>query len=205
MPKKNTQKRTTRRSTATRLPPVFITPMAAQVVTQLPEGPDWLHELKFDGYRALLLKDGEQVEIRSRKNNDLTRMYPSLALAEAKLRAEQAVIDGEIVALDTEGRHSFQAPQHRGANPGHTIVFYAFDLLHLNGTDLTGERLVKRRQRLPKVVEGSGVLLSLELPGTPAQIVEAVRGLGLEGVIAKRRDSLYEPGERTDDWRKAQS
>jgi ATP-dependent DNA ligase len=81
-------------------------------------------------------------------------------------------------------------------------VFYAFDLLHLNGKDLTGEPLLQRRARLPRVVEDSSLLLSEELPGTPAAIVEAVRGLGLEGVVAKRKNSLYEPGERGDDWQK---
>ncbi len=80
------------------------------------------------------------------------------------------------------------------------IVFYAFDLLHLDGVDLTGEPLIQRRKKLPKVIGESGLLLSQELPGTAAEIVQAVRGLGLEGVIAKRRDSPYEPGERSGDW-----
>jgi bifunctional non-homologous end joining protein LigD len=107
-----------------------------------------------------------------------------------------------IVALDAQGSPSFQALQHRGSHPGHQIVFYAFDLLHLDGKDLTGEPLLKRRTPLARVLEGSGLLLSQELPGTAAAIVEAVRGLGLEGVIAKRKDSLYEPGERSDAWQK---
>ena len=114
------------------------------------------------------------------------------------MKAEQAVIDGEIVALDARGSPSFQALQHRGSHPGHQIVFYAFDLLHLDGKDLTAEPLLKRRARLPRVLDGSGLLASEELPGTAAAIVEAVRGLGLEGVVAKRKDSLYEPGERSD-------
>jgi len=103
--------------------------MAAQVVKQLPEHRDWLYELKFDGYRALLIKDGNQIEIRSRKkNNDLTRSIRRLPWQGQSFGRKQAVIDGEIVALDMKGRHSFQVLQHRGANPGHTIVFYAFDL-----------------------------------------------------------------------------
>jgi DNA ligase D-like protein (predicted ligase) len=176
--------------------------MAAQVVKKLPEGDEWVYELKFDGYRALIIKDHGHVEIRSRKNRDLTRMYPRLAAAGLKLNAEQAVVDGEIVALDIQGRPSFQALQHRGSHPGHQIVFYAFDLLHLDGMDLTGEPLLKRRARLARVLDGSALLLSQELPGTAAAIVEAVRGLGLEGVVAKRRDSLYEPGERSASWQK---
>jgi bifunctional non-homologous end joining protein LigD len=99
-----------------------------------------------------------------------------------------------------KGEPSFQVLQHRSSHAGHTIVFYAFDLLHLDGIDLTSEPLAQRRKRLPKVIGESGLLLSQELPGTAAEIVHAVRGLGLEGVIAKRRDSLYEAGERSGDW-----
>ena len=121
-----------------RVTPAFVTPMAAQVVKRLPEGDDWIYELKFDGYRALIIKDEQRVELRSRKNKDLTGMYPGIAAAGLRLNADQAVVDGEIVALDAQGSPSFQALQHRGSHPGHQIVFYAFDLLHLDGTDLTG-------------------------------------------------------------------
>jgi bifunctional non-homologous end joining protein LigD len=202
--KKKNRQRAVRvsRSAPTRKPPAFVTPMAAQVVKKLPEGDDWLYELKFDGYRALIIKDKQRVDLRSRKNKDLTGMYPGLAAAGSRLHADQAVVDGEIVALDAQGSPSFQALQHRGSHPGHQIVFYAFDLLHLDGKDLTAEPLLKRRARLARVLEGSEFLPSQALPGTVAAIVEAVRGLGLEGVIAKRKDSLYEPGERSDAWQK---
>jgi bifunctional non-homologous end joining protein LigD len=147
--------------------------MAAQVVKKLPEGDDWTYELKFDGYRALLLKDGHRVEIRSRKNKDLTKMYPRVAAAGLLLNADQAVVDGEVVALDTQGTPSFQALQHRGSHPGHQIVFYAFDLLHLDGKGSHRRTPAEaRRARLLKVVEGSDLLLSKELPGSPAAIVE---------------------------------
>ena len=203
MPKKNTQKaRTARQSSSTWQPPAFVTPMAAHVVKELPEGPEWLYELKFDGYRALLLKDTDRVELRSRKNRPLTGMYPTIVQAGKRLRATQTVIDGEIVALDANGRPSFQVLQHRSANLSHVIVFYAFDVLHLDGVDLTQKPLERRRKKLPGLIEGSGLLFSQELPGTAAEIVQAVRGLGLEGVIAKRRDSFYEPGERSGEWLK---
>ncbi len=119
--------------------------MAAQVVKKLPEGDEWIYELKFDGYRALVIKDDQQVEFRSRKNKDLTGMYPGIAAAGLRLKADQAVVDGEIVALDAQGSPSFQALQHRGSHPGHRIVFYAFDLLHLDGKDLTGDRVSSGR------------------------------------------------------------
>lgn len=180
--------------------PKFIQPMAPRVVDKLPEGNEWMYEVKFDGYRALLLKGGDHIRIRSRNDKDLTGAYPSVAAAGRRLKAEQAIVDGEIVAVDATGRPSFQALQHRAAHPGHAIVFYAFDLLHLDGVDLTGLALRDRCARLPQVLTDSGVLLSIELSGTPAQIIEAVGSLGLEGVVAKLKTSRYTPGERHTAW-----
>jgi DNA ligase D-like protein (predicted ligase) len=176
--------------------------MAARVVSQLPEGDDWLYEVKFDGYRALLLKDHSQVQLRSRNDKNMTATYPSIATAGRRVKAEQVVIDGEVVAVDSGGRPSFQALQHRAAHPGHAIVFYAFDLLHLNGEDLTGVPLEERRAGLPRIVADSGLLLSVPLPGTAQHVIEAVRALGLEGVIAKKKRSLYTPGDRSTSWLK---
>src|SRR5687767_16024329 len=111
--------------------------MAAKLVQELPEGDAWLYEVKFDGYRALILKDGESVRMRSRNDKDLTAAYPSIAAASARLKAETVIVDGEIVAVDAKGQPSFQALQNRSSHPKHTIVFYAFDLLHRDGRDLT--------------------------------------------------------------------
>ena len=86
---------------------MFVTPMAAQVVKRLPEGDDWTYELKFDGYRALIIKDKQRVELRSRKNKDLTGMYPGIAAAGSRLNADQGVVDGELVALDAQGSPSW--------------------------------------------------------------------------------------------------
>jgi bifunctional non-homologous end joining protein LigD len=180
--------------------PTFIAPMAALAVDVLPEGPEWLYELKLDGYRALIVKDGASIKIRSRNDKDLMHMAPSVAAAARRLSIEQALIDGELVALDKQGRPSFQALQHRGSHPDHTVVFYAFDLLHLDGHDLRDMPLDARRAELARVVEKSGLLLSLQLPGDVADIVNTVRAMHLEGVIAKRRDSPYEAGERSKAW-----
>ena len=180
----------------------FIEPMAARVVRQLPDGPEWMYELKFDGYRALILKNDASIEIRSRNNKDMTSLYPGIARAAAQLAATSAVIDGEVVAVDPSGRPSFQALQHRSTYSKHTIAFYAFDLLHHEGERLTARPLVERRARLVQAVDRSGVLLSEELPGTADEVANAVRSLGLEGVLAKRRDSRYIPGLRSDAWLK---
>jgi bifunctional non-homologous end joining protein LigD len=125
-----------------------------------------------------------------------------VATAASRLQATTALVDGELVAVDASGHPSFQALQHRGSHPTHQVVFYAFDLLHLNGVDLTRRPLYERRASLPAVVQGSGILFSEALSGSVAQITEAVRGLGLEGVIAKRRTSCYDAGARGDAWLK---
>lgn len=184
--------------------PAFVEPMAALLVDRLPDGPEWMYELKLDGYRALILKDGDRVEIRSRNDKALTRTYPHLVAAAKKLHAAQAAIDGEIVALDAAGRPSFQTLQNRGALPtGARIEFFAFDVVHLNGEDLRHEPLERRRALLPNLIDGTGLLLSVELPGNPTDILASVRAFGLEGAMAKRRDSVYESGERTGAWLKA--
>src|SRR5262252_4108953 len=181
--------------------PAFVTPMAAQAVKGLPEGPEWLYEPKLDGYRALLLKDEARIRILSRNEKDLTAMYPRIAAAGLRLNAGQVVIDGEIVALAEDGRPSFQALQHRASHAKHLIVFYAFYVLYLNGRDLMGEPLVKRRAKLPEIIgQNSSVRFSRDLPGSAAAIVQALRAAGIEGVVAKRRGSPYQPGERSSEW-----
>src|SRR6201984_1060974 len=176
--------------------PAFVTPMAARRGKVLPEGKEWLYEPKLDGYRALLLKHSKSLRLLSRNEKDLTPIYPAVAAGGLRLNAADAVIDGEIVALAEDGRPSFQALQHRGSHPRHVLVFYAFDLLHLNGRDLLHEPLRARRAQLPQLLGKSPTLRrSLDLPGRAADVVRALRAAGLEGVIAKRRDSTYQSGE----------
>jgi bifunctional non-homologous end joining protein LigD len=179
----------------------FVTPMAAVLVDKLPAGDEWLYEAKFDGYRAMAFKDGAAVTVLSRKGNDLTRDYPQVKSAVAALPASQAVIDGEIVAFDEEGKPSFQQLQHRTAR-GTAIRFFAFDLLHLNGSDLRDVPLEERRRKLERLLRKSGVEFSQELAGTPEHVIQAVADVGLEGVVAKRRTSRYEAGKRSGAWQK---
>jgi bifunctional non-homologous end joining protein LigD len=181
--------------------PRFIKPMAASLVSALPDGDEWLYEAKFDGYRAIVLKDHSSVRILSRKGNDLSRDYPSVVTAVQTLSASQAVLDGEIVAFDDEGRPSFQQLQHRGSQAT-AIRFFAFDLLHLNGSDLLKQPLEKRKARLRALLKNTGVEFSDELPGRADAVLEAIAQVGLEGVVAKRRDSTYDPGVRSRAWLK---
>ena len=173
--------------------------MMAVSAATLPGGAEWSYEVKWDGYRAQAVKNGTAVSLASRNLKNITRRFPDVARAAALVRATSAVLDGEIVALDADSRPSFQA-LHHAATEGLSVVYYAFDLLHLNGRDLTRTPLDDRRAALRQVVEGSGVLLSEPLPGTPLQIADAVRGLGLEGIVAKRRRSTYAAGRRSHAW-----
>jgi bifunctional non-homologous end joining protein LigD len=171
--------------------------MLASSAGALPVGDAWTYEVKWDGYRTLALKEGKRVRLLSRNLNDATAHYPSVARAIAEVSADAVLLDGEVVALDDLGHPSFQALHHGSAQ---TIVFYAFDVIHLDGRDLARLPLDDRRAALRGVVEATAILRSDPLPGTPAQIDAAVRDLQLEGVVAKRRDSRYEPGKRSAAW-----
>jgi bifunctional non-homologous end joining protein LigD len=173
--------------------------MMASAAASLPDGTEWSYEVKWDGYRAQAVKNGAAVTLASRNLKNITEQFPAVAASVARTRARTAIIDGEIVAVDEHGRPSFQA-LHHWATAGLAIVYYAFDLLHLNGRDLVARPLDERRDALRRIVGDSGVLLSEPLPGSPAQIEAAVRRLQLEGVVAKRRRSVYEPGRRSDAW-----
>lgn len=173
--------------------------MQAKLVTQLPSGEGWLYEVKLDGYRALAVKDADSVRLLSRRNHDLTAEYPRLRAAVSRLRADRVVLDGEIVALDEDGRPSFQALQYR-ARQGVVIAYYAFDVLHREGRDLLAIPLEERKAMLGDIVSSSGVLISETLEAEPHAVVAAVRAMGLEGVVAKRRRSRYEPGQRSGAW-----
>ena len=162
--------------------------MLATAAARLPVGNEWTYEVKWDGYRTLALKNGERVTLWSRNLKDATAQYRSVARSIARLRSDSLLLDGEIVALDEQGRPSFQALHHQAA---HTLVYYAFDALHVDGADLFKTSLDQRRVALATVLKDSEVLNSDPLPGTPDQIEAAVRGLQLEGLIAKRRQSLY--------------
>jgi ATP-dependent DNA ligase len=143
----------------------FIQPMLLQRTERLPEGPDWLYELKLDGYRALAIKAGGKLQLRSRNDNDFTVKYPTIAKALAPL-PDETVIDGELVALDVSGRPSFNALQNFGS-AGTTLVYYVFDLLVLSGEDVRSQPLQNRRERLesrilPKL--GEPIRYSVEKP-----------------------------------------
>jgi bifunctional non-homologous end joining protein LigD len=175
--------------------------MKPQLVATLPEGADWNYEVKWDGYRALLLKHGEAVQLISRNGNSLAQDFPGIVAAAEAMAGRSFLIDGEVVALDPEGKPAFQELQNRSTTKA-PIVFYAFDLLFSDGDDLRGVPLSNRRKKLQDLMEGTTIRLSPDLPGTAEQVTEAVKKMGLEGVVAKRRDSVYVSGDRNSTWQK---
>ena len=183
--------------------PYFIKPMKATAVTELPEGKEWIYEVKWDGYRVVASKAGQDVTLLSLKEKDLTGDFPDVAAAMRTINAGTAMIDGEVVAIDAKGCPSFQALQNR-ASSGRKwqIVYYAFDLLNLEGEDWTKKELCIRKKQLREILAESDVRYNDELVGTVAAIVRTVQSAGLEGVVAKRRDSTYRAGTRVTSWLK---
>ena len=170
---------------------------------RLPEGGHWLYELKFDGYRAQAIKNGGAVQLRSRNGNDFNGRYPMIVKALAPL-PDETVIDGEVVALDESGNPSFNTLQNYGS-AGASLHYFMFDLLMFEGQDLTAEPLLKRRellerQILPKM--NDPIRYSPILEGSLADLIQSVKAQGLEGLVAKRRDTRYEPGLRSGAWQK---
>jgi DNA ligase D-like protein (predicted ligase) len=181
----------------------FITPMLLLRTEKLPEGPEWLVELKLDGYRSLAIKTGGKVQLRSRNDKDFTGRYPSLVKAFSPM-ADETVLDGEVVALDAEGRPSFNTLQNFGS-AGAALHFFIFDVLILKGKDVMGVPLMKRRALIERHVLpdlADPIRYSPILEGTMKNLIESVKVQGLEGLIAKRRDSVYQPGLRSGAWMK---
>jgi bifunctional non-homologous end joining protein LigD len=176
--------------------------MKAQLVDSIRPG-DWIYEIKFDGYRALALRGGHETRILSRNQKDLGKKLPEITDSIAGLDVQDAMIDGEIVALDEKGRPSFQLLQ--GFDMGLVrppIVFYAFDLLRLDGEDLRGLPIEERKAKLEELLKqpAGAIRYSISFTRDIEELLERARSLGLEGLIAKRSGSRYESGKRTGAW-----
>ena len=183
--------------------PRFIEPMECKRVPKLPEGDGWLYEIKQDGYRAIALIDRSTVLLYSMSGLDYTREFPQIAFALKTLKEASIVFDGEIVALDDRGRASFQELQNR-KNTKRPIIYYIFDVLHHNGHDLMSLPLTKRREVLSAMSERLSDPLRVNpvLRTELKTLINEVRRLGLEGIVAKRADSIYLPGKESDSWQK---
>lgn len=190
--------------------PVKIEPMLAVLGSQLPEGSDWLYEVKWDGYRALCFIENGKIRMVSRRGNAMNANFPEIAATVAQaVKADTAIVDGEIVAFDENGVPSFQLLQNhigfrrsaalKGEKP-QALSFFAFDLLYLNGYDLRKGALIDRRQLLSSIILPSEtVKYSEHFVGRGRELLEAVKQQGLEGIIAKQAQSKYE-SRRSSQW-----
>jgi bifunctional non-homologous end joining protein LigD len=192
--------------------PASIEPMKATIAERVPRGDEWLFEIKWDGVRAIAFLDNEEVRLQARSGLRCERQYPELAVLPHHVAASRAILDGEIAVLDSKGVSRFHLIQPRIANSDPNtiahlvrstpVVYFAFDLLYLDGYDLRNVDLEKRRELLERVMTPGGpVRISDVFPGAGEALLEAARENGLEGVIAKHPRSCYET-RRSREWLK---
>jgi len=177
-------------------------PMLATLAEEVPKGKEWLYEVKWDGYRAIVDLYGSDATLTSRNGNDLTERFRSVATAiERAMKTPDCVLDGEVCALDEEGRATFSAMQQ--GKPGTRYIYVAFDLLEQDGEPLTDLPLAERHARLEKLIDRRNRVVQLSEAFDDGQaLYEAAKKQGFEGIMAKKRDSRYFPGRRTRDWLK---
>jgi len=192
--------------------PTEIHPMLATSVDEPFDGPDWFFEIKWDGYRAVAFIDNGKVRLVSRNQNDLTPRYPELKDLPQFVQAKTAILDGEVVALDDQGRASFSLMQQRtGFRPGGRraatnadvpVLYYAFDLLYLDGYDWRRVPLEDRKKKLAEILlPADSLRYSDHSEKQGRALFEIAKQRGLEGILAKKRDSIYQE-RRSSEWLK---
>ena len=189
---------------AQRHPPGFIEPCVPTLADRPPTGPDWSYEIKHDGYRLMVWRDGDRVRLFTRRGYDWTQRYPWIVHTARRLRAARFLIDGEVVVCGGDGVADFERLRSRQHDA--TAFLYAFDLLAIDGADIRCEPLHERRSKLSKLVaRPDGMRFSEEVNGSFGQVVfqHACR-LGLEGLVCKRRNSAYRSG-RSKAWLKVKN
>ncbi|MDQ6622282.1 MAG: non-homologous end-joining DNA ligase [Verrucomicrobiota bacterium] len=179
--------------------------MKARLAEEPPRAGEWSYELKFDGIRLIAVKNGAQVNLVSRNGNELATRFADVAKAVAALPVKSCVIDGEVVAVDDEGRSSFQLLQGLELPGGksHPVYFYAFDLLQAQDRLLVSEPLERRKEWLAKLCAADAsetIRYSGAIAGNVSDLLEEVRRRGLEGLIGKLRGSVYEADRRSGAW-----
>ncbi|KRB58448.1 ATP-dependent DNA ligase [Rhizobium sp. Root708] len=186
--------------------PARVEPCLALLKPRPPIGPDWLYEIKWDGYRIAVHLQNKQVRILTRGGHDWTHRFPAIVGAAKRLGVGSAILDGEAVVLDEQGRSDFSALQQSLGGRGGKLnsgasVMYAFDLLYFDGHDIRGLELTARRYFLRQLLEGSqdAIRLSEDIEGDGREIFAAACKHGLEGIIAKYKDSTYRSG-RLGEW-----
>jgi bifunctional non-homologous end joining protein LigD len=190
-------------SSGSRPRPAAYVPMLATLVDDVPKGSGWLFEVKWDGYRAIATVSEAEATLTSRRGNDLTERFPGVAKEVGRaVKTPSCVLDGEVCALDDQGRASFSEMQ-KGAQ---TLVYYVFDLLELEGEPLLDRPLSERRARLEKLLDRRNKVVRFSEAFEDGEaLLAAAKEQKLEGIIAKRAESVYQPGKRTRDWLKVKT
>ncbi len=179
-----------------------VAPMKAAIGTLPSDDDTWAYEIKWDGYRTLAFVDAGQTRLQSSNLLDVTAKYPELAELAASVNAKSAIIDGELVVLDAEGRPSFELMQQHATQ----VAYYAFDVLSVDGHDTIALPYEQRRELVTGLLEsGPNWMVPAHRVGDGAALVAATIERGLEGVMAKRLGSIYVPGKRTPNWRKVKN
>ncbi|WP_366940971.1 ATP-dependent DNA ligase [Mesorhizobium sp.] len=180
----------------------FIRPMEPELVEQPPNGAEWSHEAKFDGYRTQMIKDAEGIRLFTKNGFDWTSKYRLLAEEAKSIAAGSFIIDGEVIVTNEAGLSDFHALRSAISKRPRGLYFVAFDLLHLNGHDLRDMALLDRREILQAAfAPGGHIQFSEAFPGTGDVVYQLACEAGLEGIVSKRLDSVYRSGP-TMAWRK---
>jgi len=186
--------------------PDFVAPQLATLVKEPPSGDGWVHEIKFDGYRMLCHLSNGKVRFWSRNQKDWTSKFPRVSKAIASLKATTAILDGEIVIMDARGMTSFQKlQQSMGKGDGANFIYEVFDLMYLDGFDLTRSSLIDRKLALKELIESAGKTAVLQFSdhqeGNGALFFKSACKYGLEGIVSKRADARYQSA-RNQAWLK---
>ncbi len=185
--------------------PDFVPPQLATLEREAPTGDEWLHELKFDGYRMICHLNRGKAHFWSRNGKDWTEKFPNLVQAVKDLSVTNAILDGEVVVVDKKGRSSFQQLQQSWGKGASTFIFQLFDLIYVDGYSLTKTPLIERKNALAQVlnnVDAKGALrYSDHVEGNGKQFFEQACNYGIEGIVSKLADSPYE-STRTKSWLK---
>src|ERR1700741_3950820 len=184
--------------------PEFVPPMMAESAKAPFDSPDFIFEIKLDGYRAITVFDATGLpHLWSRNGLLLEQKFPAIAKAVSKLKLRSTVLDGEVVAVDEDGIPRFQLLQRFQKQPTAPTLYYVFDVLWSDGADITGKPVLERRALLEHIIKPvSGIQLGSYVQNEGKALFQLVKEKGMEGIIAKRKDSIYRPGKRTSDWLK---
>ena len=187
--------------------PDFVSPMMTQSAKEPFDSPHWIFEIKLDGYRAITVFDAAgKPHLWSRNGLPLEQKFPAFSKAVSRLKLRSTILDGEIVAVDENGIPRFQLLQRFQKQPTAPTLYFVFDVLWANGADVTSKTLMERRAVLETIIKpAAGIQFGNYAEGEGKALFDLTKAKGMEGIVAKRKNSVYRPGKRSPDWLKIKS